>query len=530
MERGETGHSGSIRSFAEQESFPDPEAEKILYKGRTYDDVLLIPGYSEIRPAEANIQTRLTKGLTLNAGLVSAAMDTVTESSMAIALARQGGAGVLHKNMSIESQAAEVERVKRASSALIKEPISLPATATVEDFHEIKRKHGIGSVMVVDDEGRLLGRMTKHEVRPLLIEQIQSGRGDMRTDVPISELYEPFEKREVLTCNGGEPTWEDAMEAFASRENKDAKLIAVVDEKGALRGLYVFKDIYELTKYPNAAKAEDGRLIVGAAVGVDEVAQERADTLVEAGADFLVVDTGHAHSKRALEVASGMKARHPEIQLIVGNVATAEGTRAVIEAGADAVKVGIGPGSICTTRVVTGVGMPQFTAVARCAAEAGRYGVPVIADGGIRHYGDIAKAIGAGAESVMIGSKFAAVEESPGKTVLLEGRRYREIRGMGSEGAMAEGSADRYGYDINTAMQKLVPEGVEGLVAYEGKLSEMTYQMTGSFRASLAYTGYKSVPDMAANARFVELTGSALKENHPSVHMTKESANYSTGG
>ena len=486
---------------------------KIAYEGLTFDDVLLIPGRSEVMPRDVDTSTRLTRTLRLAVPLVSAAMDTVTEAKFAIAIAREGGVGVLHKNMTAELQAREVRRVKRSESGMILDPVVLCPEHTVGDARERMARYSIGGIPVVDDARRLVGIVTNRDLR------FQPSNA-----TPL---------RDIMTTAGivTAPVGTELDGAEAILQQHTIEKLPVVDDQGVLRGLITFKDIQKKKRYPNAAKDAFGRLLVGAAVGVTPDTHERVAALVEAGVDFVVVDTAHGHSEGVLRMVERVKADFNGLQVIAGNVATAQGTEDLILAGADAVKVGIGPGSICTTRVVAGVGVPQLTAVMQCAEAARRYDVPVIADGGIKQTGDIPKALAAGAATVMIGGLFAGVEESPGETVLYEGRRYKNYRGMGSLGAMAAGSKDRYFQDAEDDLGKLVPEGIEGRVPYKGSLAEITYQMVGGLRAAMGYCGCESVEALQERAQFVRITGAGLRESHPhDVTITSESPNYTTKG
>ena len=484
---------------------------KIAFEGLTYDDVLLVPARSAVMPREVRTQTRLTRNLTLNIPLVSAAMDTVTEADLAIAMAREGGVGVLHKNMPAELQAREARRVKRSESGMILDPIVLRPVDTVGDARSRMARYSIGGIPVVDDDRKLVGIVTNRDLR-----------FQPDNDVLL---------RDIMTTDGliTAPVGTTLEQAEATLQEHKIEKLPVTDEAGFLKGLITFKDIQKKKKHPHAAKDEFGRLLVGAAVGVTPDTHERVAALAEAGADFVVVDTAHGHSEGVLRMVETIKADFDGLDVIAGNVATPQGTEDLILAGADAVKVGIGPGSICTTRVVAGVGVPQFTAVMQCAEAARQYDVPVIADGGIKQTGDVPKALAAGASTVMIGSLFAGVEESPGETVLYEGRRYKNYRGMGSLGAMEAGSKDRYFQDAEDDLKKLVPEGIEGRVPYKGALSEITYQMVGGLRAAMGYCGCESVEALQERAQFVRITGAGLRESHPhDVTITQESPNYST--
>ena len=489
---------------------------KIAYEGLTYDDVLLVPGRSDVMPRDVETGTRLTRTLRLAIPLVSAAMDTVTEAAFAIAIAREGGVGVLHKNMTPELQAREVRRVKRSESGMILDPVVLRPDHTVGDARERMARYSIGGIPLVDAGHRLVGIVTNRDLR---------FQPDNAT--PLGDIMTAAGPDGTGLVTAPVGTTLDGAEAIL-QQHKIEKL-PVVDDTGVLRGLITFKDIQKKKRHPNAAKDAFGRLLVGAAVGVTPDTDERVAALVEAGVDFVVVDTAHGHSEGVLTMVRRIKTAHPDLQVVAGNVATAEGTEDLILAGADAVKVGIGPGSICTTRVVAGVGVPQLTAVMQCAEAAHRYGVPVIADGGIKQTGDIPKALAAGADTVMIGGLFAGVEESPGETVLYEGRRYKNNRGMGSLGAMAAGSKDRYFQDAEDDLGKLVPEGIEGRVPFKGSLAEIAYQMVGGLRAAMGYTGCESIPALQERARFVRITGAGLRESHPhDVTITQESPNYTT--
>ncbi|RMH61149.1 MAG: IMP dehydrogenase [Bacteroidetes bacterium] len=489
----------------------DSKHPKIKGEGLTYDDVLLVPARSAVMPREVDTSTRVTRRIRLNLPLLSAAMDTVTEADMAIAMAREGGVGVLHKNMSIEQQAAEVRRVKRSESGMIIDPITLRPDDTVADARMLMARYSIGGIPVVDADGKLVGIVTNRDLR-------------FHPDGSV-RLERMMTKENLVTAPVG-TTLEQAERRL--QEFKIEKL-PVVDAGGYLKGLITFKDIQKRYRYPNACKDEYGRLRVGAAVGVTADTLDRVQALVEADVDFVTIDTAHGHSEGVLNTVRRVKDAFPDLDVVAGNVATAAGTLDLIDAGADAVKVGIGPGSICTTRVVAGVGVPQLTAVMECAAAARPLGVPVIADGGIKQTGDIPKALAAGAESVMIGGLFARVEESPGETVLFEGRKYKSYRGMGSVGAMQAGSKDRYFQDAEDDIKKLVPEGIEGRVPYSGRLGEVVFQMIGGLRAAMGYCGCATIPELYEKAQFVRVTSSGIRESHPhDVAITKEAPNYST--
>ena len=484
--------------------------QKIRHEGLTYDDVLLVPARSSVMPRNVSIATRLTRRIMLNMPLLSAAMDTVTEAEMAIAMAREGGVGVLHKNMTTEQQAAEVRRVKRSESGMILDPITLHPDDRVADARAMMARFSIGGIPVVDADHRLVGIVTNRDLR-------------FQEDNSVL-LREMMTYEDLITA----PIGTTLEQAEAILQAHKIEKLPVVDADGNLKGLITFKDIEKKRRYPNACKDEHGRLRVGAAVGVTADVLDRVEALAEAGVDFVVVDTAHGHSEGVLNTVTRVKESVSGIDVIAGNVATREGTEDLIAAGADAVKTGIGPGSICTTRVVAGVGVPQLTAIMECADAARAHDIPIIADGGIKQTGDIPKALAAGAHSVMIGSLFAAVEESPGETIIYEGRKFKSYRGMGSLGAMQAGSKDRYFQDAEDDIKKLVPEGIEGRVPYSGHLSEIIYQMVGGLRAAMGYCGCASVNELYEKAQFVRITASGLRESHPhSVHITKEAPNYS---
>ncbi|MEO2065707.1 MAG: IMP dehydrogenase [Desulfurobacteriaceae bacterium] len=481
---------------------------KEVKEALTFDDVLLVPNYSEVLPTQVDVRTKLTKRITLNIPIMSAAMDTVTESELAIAIAREGGIGIIHKNMTIEEQAEEVDRVKRSESGMIVKPVTVKPEQTIAEAEALMRKYKISGLPVVDDEGKLVGIITNRDIR--FVKDFSK---------KISEVM----TRENLKTVPVGTTLEEAKEIL--HKYKIEKL-PVVDEKGYLKGLITIKDIEKREKYPNACKDELGRLMVGAAIGVGDEALRRAEALIEAGVDVIVIDTAHGHSKGVIQMVEKIKGLYPDVDVIAGNVATPEGTEALIKAGADAVKVGIGPGSICTTRVVAGVGVPQLTAVAQCAEVADKYDISIIADGGIKFSGDIAKAIGAGARVVMIGSLFAGTKESPGELILYQGRSYKVYRGMGSLGAMKKGSKDRY-FQSDVEEKKLVPEGIEGMVPYRGPLADTIHQLVGGLRAGMGYCGAANIEEMRKKARFVKITSAGLKESHVhDVIITKEAPNY----
>lgn len=483
--------------------------EKIWLTGYTFDDVLLVPGESNVLPSEVDVTTRLTRGIELKIPLVSSAMDTVTEARMAIALAQEGGVGIIHKNMGIEEQVDEVDKVKRSESGMIVDPITLSPDRPVRDALALMEKFRISGIPITEGD-RLVGILTNRDIRFL-----------DRSDQPVAEV---MTKDNLVTVPVG-TTLEEAEEIL--HQNRIEKL-PVVDEHNRLKGLITIKDIRKRKRYPDACKDGMGRLRVGAAVGVSVDYMERAQALVEAGVDVLVVDTAHGHSRRVVEAARELKRAHADVQLIAGNVATPEGATALIAAGADGIKIGLGPGSICTTRVIAGVGVPQVTAIYECARVADPRGVPVIADGGVKYSGDIAKAVAAGASSVMLGGLFAGTEESPGETVLLEGRSYKVYRGMGSLEAMRAGSRDRYFQQNIHEEGKLVPEGVEGRVPYRGRLSDTVHQLVGGLRAGMGYCGTGTIEDLRKRSRFIRITSAALVEGHPhGVTVTKEAPNYS---
>ncbi|MCG8182353.1 IMP dehydrogenase [Tenacibaculum piscium] len=483
---------------------------KFVGEGLTYDDVLLVPAYSDVLPREVSIQTKFTKNITINVPIVAAAMDTVTESAMAIAMAREGGIGVLHKNMTIEQQAQEVRKVKRAESGMIIDPLTLPLTASVLDAKMLMKENGIGGIPIVDQDGILKGIVTNRDLR---FEHVNE-----------RSIVEVMTKENLVTASVG--TSLKAAESIL-QEKKIEKLL-IVDENYKLSGLITFRDITKVTQKPIANKDTFGRLRVAAALGVTADAVQRAEALVKAGVDAVIIDTAHGHTKGVVAVLKQVKSKFPELDVIVGNIATAEAAKYLVEAGADAVKVGIGPGSICTTRVVAGVGFPQFSAVLEVAAAIKGSGVPVIADGGIRYTGDIPKAIAAGADCVMLGSLLAGTKESPGETIIYEGRKFKSYRGMGSVEAMKQGSKDRYFQDVEDDIKKLVPEGIVGRVPYKGHLEESIHQFVGGLRAGMGYCGSKDIETLKNTGKFVRITASGINESHPhDVAITKEAPNYS---
>ena len=485
------------------------KTEKIIAEGLTYDDVLLVPQYSEILPRETNIRTRLTKSISLNIPVISAAMDTVTECEMGIAIAREGGLGVIHKNMSIEKQADHVDRVKRSESGMIQKPIKLTAGKLVKDALDIMSKFHISGIPIVDEGDRLIGIITNR---------------DLRFDPdPEARIEDVMTKTNLHTA----PVGTTMQKAERLLQKYRIEKLPVVDENNVLRGLITFKDIKKKSLHPNACKDSLGRLNAAAAVGIAPDTMERVEALLEAGVDAVFIDTAHAHTLGVINTIKQIKAKYPGLQVIAGNIGTTEAAQTLIDAGADGLKVGIGPGSICTTRIVAGVGIPQFTAVMNVSAIASKYGIPVIADGGIKETGDVAKAIGAGADSVMIGSMLAGHEESPGEKMIYEGRAYKLYRGMGSIGAMKDGSADRYFQDMEEEISKLVPEGIEGRIAYKGTVSDTIFQIIGGLHSAMGYCGCIDIEEMKTKSRFIRMSAAGLRESHPhDVVITKEAPNY----
>ncbi len=483
--------------------------QKLIGEALTYDDVLLVPDRSAVMPRDVDVSVQLTADIRLNIPILSAAMDTVTEAELAIALAREGGMGIIHRNFSIAEQAEQVRRVKRSESGMIVDPVTLGPDDTVRRARELMARYHIGGIPIVEADRRLVGIVTNRDLRFQ-----PSG------EVPLRQVMTPMP---LITVPVG-TTLEQAERILQAHK---IEKLPVVNEAGQLVGLITFKDIQKKRRFPNACKDSLGRLRVGAAVGVGRDTLPRVSALLEAGVDLITVDTAHGHSEGVLRMVREIKAAFPDLPVMAGNVATARGAVDLIEAGADVVKVGVGPGSICTTRVVTGVGVPQLSAVLEAAAAARHYGVAVVADGGIRYTGDIAKALAAGAAAVMIGSLFAGTEESPGETILYEGRKFKTYRGMGSLGAMRAGSADRYFQDAEDEIQKLVPEGIEGRVPYKGTLSEVVYQMIGGLRAAMGYCGCATIAELQQKARFVRITSAGWRESHPhDVIITKEAPNY----
>ncbi|BDV42603.1 inosine-5'-monophosphate dehydrogenase [Geotalea uraniireducens] len=483
--------------------------DETIVEGLTFDDVLLVPAHSQILPRDVALSTHLTRTITLNIPLVSAAMDTVTEARTAICMAREGGVGIIHKNLTIEEQAMEVDKVKKSESGMIVDPITMRPHQKIHEALAIMEKYRISGVPVINAKGKLVGILTNRDLR-----------FETNLDLPISAR---MTKKKLVTVPVG-TTLEEAKEHL--KHTRVEKLLVVDDDKN-LKGLITIKDIEKVRKYPNACKDSLGRLRVGAAVGPAGDMEARVDALMKAGVDVIVVDTAHGHSQGVLDGIRTIKANFPGIELVAGNIATAEAAEALIKAGVDAIKVGIGPGSICTTRVVAGVGVPQITAIAQCSRVARKYDVPIIADGGVKYSGDVTKAIAAGADVVMIGSLFAGTEESPGDTILYQGRAYKSYRGMGSIGAMKQGSKDRYFQSDVESEVKLVPEGIEGMVPLRGPLGANVHQLMGGLRAGMGYTGCHTIRELQEKGRFIRITGAGLKESHVhDVMITKEAPNY----
>ena len=483
---------------------------KFYGEGLTFDDVLLMPAYSEVLPREVNISTQLTKDIRLQIPMLSAAMDTVTEARLAIALAQEGGIGMLHKNMSIERQAEQVHKVKRSESGIITDPITLSPEASVAEARKLMRDNRIGGIPIIDDSRKLVGILTNR---------------DMRFEKSTTKMVKEVMTKENLVTA---PDGTTMMEAEKILEEYKIEKLLIVDKSGRLAGLITFRDIQHLKSHPNAAKDALGRLLVGAAVGITSDTLERVEALRAAGVDVITLDSAHGHSRGVIEMVAKVKKAFPHLGVIAGNIATAAGATALAEAGADAVKVGVGPGSICTTRVVTGAGAPQLTAIMEAAEALKKKGIPVIADGGIRYTGDMVKAIAAGASCIMAGSIFAGTEESPGETIIYEGRKFKSYRGMGSVEAMKEGSSDRYFQDVETDIKKLVPEGIVGRVPYKGTLNEIVQQFIGGLRAGMGYCGAKDIAALHSDAQFIRITAASMTESHPhDVVITKEAPNYS---
>ncbi len=487
----------------------NPISDKFAQQGLTFDDVLLIPAHSEVLPREVDIKTKLTREITINLPLISAAMDTVTESAMAIAMAREGGMGMLHKNMSIEMQASEVRKVKRSESGLIVDPITLMPDATIGEALNLMKENKIGGIPIIDKTDKLIGILTNRDLR-----------FETRLDAKVSEL---MTKETLVTA----PEGTDLVAAEEILKRHKIEKLPVISRDGKIVGLITYKDILRVQNYPNACKDSFGRLMVGAAVGVTGDMFERIEALLNVGVDVITIDTAHGHSAGVLNAVKRAKKEFKELQMIAGNIATKEGAQALIDAGVDAVKVGVGPGSICTTRVVAGVGVPQLTAIYEASLACAKAGVPVIADGGIRYTGDIVKALAGGADVVMAGSVFAGTDESPGETIIFEGRKFKSYRGMGSVEAMKQGSKDRYFQDVEDDIKKLVPEGIVGRVPYKGTLTEVMHQFIGGLRAGMGYCGAKDIESLK-KAKFSVITSAGVRESHPhDVTITKESPNYS---
>lgn len=496
--------------MATRNSLPTKNPDsKFFGEGLTFDDVLLMPGFSQVLPRDVEIRTKLTRDITLNIPLLSAAMDTVTEAELAIALAREGGLGILHKNMSIEKQSDQVRKVKRSESGVILDPITLLADATVGDAFRLVRENKIGGIPIVDKNGRLVGILTNRDLR---------FENDYKRKVS-----EVMTKDNLITA----PEGTDMKKAEVILRQHKVEKLPVVNKQGKLIGLLTYRDILQLKSFPNAVKDSFGRLLVGAGVGITRDLMDRVSALQQVGVDVIALDSAHGHSKGVITALKEVKKNFKKINVIAGNVGTAAGAAALADAGADAVKVGIGPGSICTTRIVAGAGVPQLTAVMEAYSALGKKNIPIIADGGIRYTGDMVKALAAGASTVMMGSIFAGTEESPGETIIYEGRKFKEYRGMGSLGAMATGSSDRYFQDVEDDVRKFVPEGIEGRVAYKGTLKEIVYQYVGGLRAGMGYCGAKDLDELK-QASFVKITNAGMRESHAhDIEITKEAPNYS---
>ena len=482
---------------------------KFSIEGLTFDDVLLQPGYSQVLPRDVDIKTKLTRDITLNVPLLSAAMDTVTEAKLAIALAREGGLGILHKNMSIEEQAAQVRKVKRSESGLILDPVTLKANATIGDAMRLMRENKIGGIPIIDNAGKLVGILTNRDLR--------------FEDDPKRKVSEVMTKENLYTA----PEGTDLKKAEQLFKKTKVEKLPIINKQGKLTGLFTYSDILKLKSHPNAVKDFHGRLLVGAGVGITIDFLDRVSALQQVAADVIALDSAHGHSKGVIQALKEIKKNFKNINVIAGNVGTAAGAKALAEAGADAVKVGIGPGSICTTRIVAGAGVPQLTAIMEASSVLKQKNISLIADGGIRYTGDMVKALAAGADTIMMGSIFAGTEESPGETIIYEGRKFKEYRGMGSLGAMATGSSDRYFQDVEDEVKKFVPEGIEGRVAYKGTLQEIVYQFTGGLRAGMGYCGAKNISDLQ-QATFIKITNAGMRESHAhDIEITKEAPNYS---
>jgi IMP dehydrogenase len=485
------------------------KSTKFFGEGLTFDDVLLMPGYSQVLPRNVDISTRLTKDIRLNVPMLSAAMDTVTEANLAIALAREGGLGILHKNMSIEKQADQVRKVKRSESGLIIDPVTLTANATIGDAVRLMRENKIGGIPIIDKNGKLVGILTNRDLRFEI---------DMKRKVS-----EVMTKENLFTA----PEGTDLKKAEQLFKKTKVEKLPIIDKNGKLKGLFTYSDILKLKSHPHAVKDAFGRLLVGAGVGITRDLMDRVAALQHVGVDVIALDSAHGHSKGVINALKDVKKNFRNLNVIAGNIGTAAGAKALAEAGVDAVKVGIGPGSICTTRIVAGAGVPQLTAVMEAHSVLNEKNIPIIADGGIRYTGDMVKALAAGADCVMMGSIFAGTEESPGETIIYEGRKFKEYRGMGSLGAMATGSSDRYFQDVEDDVKKFVPEGIEGRVAYKGLVKEIVYQFAGGLRAGMGYCGASNISELK-NARFIKITNAGMKESHAhDVEITREAPNYS---
>lgn len=496
--------------MASKKSPPPGYDHKFFGEGLTFDDVLMVPAYSQVLPREVDIKTRLTKSISLNIPIISAAMDTVTEWELAIALAREGGIGILHKNMSIDQQAEQVRKVKRSESGLIIDPITLHEGATIADALKLMADNKIGGIPIVDNAGKLKGILTNRDLR--------------FEDNPAKKVKEVMTSQNLVTA----PEGTDLVSARKILSHYKVEKLPVVKKDGTLVGLITYRDIQKVQNFPNAVKDSFGRLLVGAALGITSDMLDRADALMKIGVDVVTLDSAHGHSKGVLESLKKLKKNFKKLQVIAGNVGTAAGAKALAEAGADCVKVGIGPGSICTTRIVAGAGVPQITAILEASHALEEYNIPVIADGGIRYTGDLVKALVAGASTVMMGGVFAGTEESPGDTIIYEGRKFKQYRGMGSIGAMQTGSSDRYFQDVEDGIKKLVPEGIEGRVPYKGYLSEVIHQFTGGLRAGMGYSGSASIAELQQKAQFVRITNAGMKESHAhDIEITREAPNYS---
>lgn len=484
--------------------------DKFIGESLTFDDVLLAPAYSEVLPRDVDVSTQITRDLRVNVPIVSAAMDTVTEKELAIAIARQGGIGMIHKNMSIEAQAEHVRAVKRSESGMIIDPVTMKVNATIGDAHALMRQHKIGGIPIVNDAKKLIGILTNRDLR-----------FETSMNRPVSDI---MTKENLVTA----PEGTDLAQAKEILQRNKIEKLPVVDKNGILKGLITFRDIMKVVDYPNSCKDSYGRLVAGAAVGVTADTMERVEALVNVGVDVICVDTAHGHSAGVLQVIADVKRRFKDLQIIGGNVATGGGAKALVDAGVDGVKVGVGPGSICTTRIVAGVGVAQLSAIYNAHQAIKNTGVPIIGDGGIRYSGDIVKAIAAGASTIMAGSLFAGVEEAPGETILMDGRKFKVYRGMGSLSAMAMGSKDRYFQDVEDDLKKLVPEGIEGRVPFKGKIKEVMLQYIGGLRAGMGYCGTATIKDLQDNGKFVRITNAGYMESHPhNITITKEAPNYS---